>query len=210
MNKYSLKFPKQYRLFDEPNLTFTINHIRSRIPSVLWFILHCYKENGDEILSSGNPAYTSSRGVIGTAYGTDGCDYTDSFTISDDTLEKTVYVQLELCTLGIDSENPLYFSELMLQEGDEFNGYHEPYELDKMNSHSIKLPSNMYANLYDDNGNYMQVIRPNKEAFNTNKLDKAQYTILAPHFADEDEIDSHVAVFLEAMNQTEQKIDVLR
>ena len=98
----------------------------------------------------------------------------------------------------------------MLQEGTEYNGYHVPQELDKMNSHTIELPSNLYANLYDKDGNYLQVIRPNKEQFNTNTLNKAQYTILAPHFESVEDVDSHIAVFLEAMNQREQKIDVLR
>ena len=232
MIEYRLKLPLQRKLFDTSDLTFTINHIRSRRPSVMYFMFHCYTidsqksydvETGevqysDEILIDDKPLYTSPRTVIGTSYG-DEPSYTHSFTLPStyvlDTktrkvLEDTAYSMVEIVTLGIDSENPLYFNELMLQEGSKFNGYHEPSEMEKMNSHTIDLPSSMYANLYDGDMNYLQVIRPNKERFNTNNLMKAQYTILAPHFSEEDEVDSHMAVFYEAINQTEQRVDVLR
>ena len=211
MLEYRLLLPKQNRLFDTNELTFSINHLRSRRPSIIYFILHLFNIAGEEILVDDNPVFTSSRSVVGTKFDLENADFVDnSIVIPSDILEDAIYVQLELRTLGVDSENPLYFSELMLQEGTEFDGYHMPQELDKMNNHIIELPSNLYANLYDIDGNYLQVIRPNKEAFNTNNLGKAKYTILAPHFSDEEEVDSHVAVFLEAMNQTEQKIDVLR
>lgn len=210
MNRYSILFPKQYRLFDEEYLTFTINHIRSRRPSIIYFTLHCYDINDDEILLYGKPVYTSPRNVIGTSFSSDGEDYSRSFELSQTVIENTIYVQLELFTLGIDSENPLYFTEMMLQEGLHFDGYHDPYEWDTNRKHIIELPNNLYANLYDGESNYLQVIRPNQEAFDTNTLSKARYTILAPHFSKEDDVDSHVAVFYEAMKQTEQKIDVLR
>ena len=226
MIEYRLKLPLQRRLFDETDLTFSINHIRSRRPSILYFILHLYtidcrksidSETGEflysnEILINDEPVYTSERTVIGTAYG-DEPSYRDSFTIpstfvvdgkTKDIIEESFYMMIELVTLGIDSENPLYFNEMMFQEGLNYNGYHEPMEMDKMNDHRIELPTSLYANLYDYDDNYLQVI-------STNQLSKAQYTILAPHFSEEDvEIDGHIAVFLEAMNQTEQRIDVLR
>ena len=53
------------------------------------------------------------------------------------------------------------------------------------------------------------MIRPNMEDFHTTVLDGAEVTILAPHFNDEEEIDNHISVFYEAMNQTEQVITVL-
>jgi len=211
IEEYRLKLPKTHREFDDDKLVFTINHIRSRRPSILYFILHCYRIDGStEILVNNKPVYTSPRGVIGTMFSDEGCDYTQPFTIpSSVDIEDIYYVQLELRTLGINSENPLYFSELMFEEGTEFDGYHTPNE-QSTTAHSIELPSNYYANLYDGEDNYLQVIRPNKETFATDNLPKAQYTILAPHFADEDDVDSHIAVFTEAMNQTEQRIDVLR
>ena len=220
MLEYRLKLPLQRRNFEKTDFTFSIGHIRSRRPSVMYFILHCYdvtatksvdEETGEitysgEILVDNKPVYTSDRTVIGTAYG-DEPSYINSFTIPD-VIDDTVYYMIEIITLGVDSENPLYFNRLMFQEGDTYNGYHEPSEL--LNYHTIELPQSMYANLYDSDGNYLQVIRPNKESFSTVQLDKAKYTILAPHFDDEDEVDSHIAVFLEALNQTEQRIDVLR
>ena len=220
MLEYRLKLPLQRRNFESTDFTFSIGHIRSRRPSVIFFFLHCYdvtatksvdEETGEitysgEILVDNKPVYTSDRTVIGTSYG-DEPSYVNSFSIPD-VIDDTIYFMLEIVTLGIDSENPLYFNRLMLQEGDTYNGYHEPSEL--LNYHTIELPQSMYANLYDNDGNYLQVIRPNKESFSTVQLDKAKYTILAPHFDDEDEVDSHIAVFLEALNQTEQRIDVLR
>ena len=216
MIEYSLKLPIQNRLFDDNTLTFSINYIKSRRPSVFYFILHCYTsecqlvegEYTHEILIDDKPVYTSDRSVIGTEYTLDNADYIHTFTIPSEKMEEIAYVQLELVTLGIDSENPLYFTELMLQEGDTFDGYHVPSEL--TNSHTIGLPNNTYANLYDKEDNYLQVIRPNNDGFHTNNIDKSECTILAPHFAIEDDVDSHMAVFLECMNQTEQTIDVLR
>lgn len=210
MIEYRLKLPKQNVLFDTVDLTFSINHLRSRRPSIIYFILHLYDMSNNEILVDDNPVFVSERSVVGTKFDLENADYVYTFSIPQSALDSAVYNQLEIRTLGVDSENPLYFSELMLQEGTEYNGYHVPQELDKMNSHTIELPSNLYANLYDKDGNYLQVIRPNKEQFNTNTLNKAQYTILAPHFESDEDVDSHIAVFLEAMNQREQKIDVLR
>lgn len=226
MMEYRLCLPLQNKNFDENVLRFTINHIRSRRPSILYFIFHCYdmdcekvvdEETGEisythEILVNDKPLFESPRGVIGTSYSYDPSspDYTEKIELPSNKMEDIVYWMLEIRTLGIDGENPLYFSELMLNERDEFNGYHMPQEMDKANNHSIGLPNNLYANIYRSDGNYLQVIRPNKEGFNTNNLGKAKYTILAPHFEEEDEVDDHIAVFLECMNQTEQKIDVLR
>ena len=210
MMEYRLKLPKQSKMFDDKDLIFIINHIRSRMPSVLYFIFHCYDISNTEILVDSQPVFTSDRRVIGSKYNDDGGDYVYEFSLTDSIVESTVYTQIEIRTIGIDSENPLYLSELMLQENDGtgYHGYHVPSEY--IREHTIELPSSSYANLYDKDGNYLQVIRPNKEAFSTNVLGKAQYTILAPHFDDDEGVDSHVSVFLEAMNQTEQRIDVLR
>lgn len=201
--KYHLLFPKTQILFDDEDLTFSINKIRSRKPSVLYFILHCYRMNGEEILVENKPVFTSSRWVIGTVYD----HYEEAIHINKEIIEETTHTQIELITLGVDSENPLYFTEIMLQEGD-FNSYHTPSEVQK--SVKINFLNNHYVNLHDKNGNYLQVIRPNKESFFTDKLTGAEITILAPHFEEESEVDSHISVFLESMNQTEQTINVLR
>ena len=222
MIEYSLKLPLQNVNFDDATLTFSINHLRSRRPSVLYFILHLYdstcqkvvdEHTGEvsytgEVLNSGNPVYTSPRTVVGTKYTPDGNDYVQKIELDESLLSQGVYYLIELVTLGVDSENPLYFSELMLEEGENHDGYHTPSELTP--SHRIDLQNNPYANLYTKDGTYLQVIRPNLNDFSTDKLDGAEYTVLAPHFDDEPDVDGHVAVFLECMNQTEQTIDVLR
>lgn len=236
--RYHMLLPKTEKQFTSDYLCFTINHIKSRVPSVLFFIFHCFNMQDEEIyLNNGEVAisdnvlsdnytqiseepqvaYVSPRKAIGTVFSEDGMDYTQLFEIPTVLREATAYTQLEIVTMGIGSENPLYFNELQLQEATSLDeednpfaktGYHDPSEL--VRNHSVELPNGNYANLYTSEGDYLQVIRPNREAFSTLQLDKAQYTILAPHFADEKDIDNHVAVFLEAMNQTEQTIDVLR
>ena len=42
MLQYKLKLPIQRRNFESTDFTFSIGHIRSRRPSVMYFILHCY------------------------------------------------------------------------------------------------------------------------------------------------------------------------
>ena len=210
--KYHMKFPKTQKMFDETDLTFSINHIRSRRPSIIYFILHCFNMDDDEIYfngevqSDGNAvAYTSPRSVITSD--TNYTHYEQSFTLNEDLVEETAYTQIELITLGVDSENPLYFNEVMLQEGS-FSEYHSPNE--KPSTVLINFPNNNYVNLYNEEEGYLQVIRPNKESIHTTVLDKGQITILAPHIEGECIEDDPVNVFLEAMNQTEQNINVLR
>lgn len=223
MKQYRILLPLQNKLFNTTELTFSINYLRSRRPSVIYFMLHLFNIDGKEIYLNDNQivvvederdrndntvAFISDRCVVGTAYSLDGNDFVYTFDVDKRLVDEAVYSQLEIITLGVDSENPLYFSELMFEIGHDHEDYHEPSELQP--SHLVGLPTNTYANLYDNEDNYLQVIRPNKDGFHTDKLDKCECTILAPHFIDEDEHDDHVAVFLECMNQTEQTIDVLR
>ena len=196
--QYHLLLPKTQALFTTNDLTFSINKIRSRRPSVAYPRLHLFDMSGDLIES-----IDGERWVIGTVY-----EHRESqFTITDELLSDAVYTQIELVLLGIDSENPLYFTEVMFQEG-VFTEYHQPNE--EIIDEVIKFNKNTYTNLYKPDGNYVQVIRPNQEEFKTTELSKAEVTILAPHFEDDSDFDDDVAVFIEAMNQREQTIDVLR
>ena len=138
--QYHILFPKTQILFGKNDLTFSIDNIRSRRPSVLYFHLHCFDMDGDLIKLDGNgkiidktsegyanghTVYTSARWVIGTVY-----EHRESyFEISDEVIENTVYTQIEIVTMGIDSENPLYFNKVMLQEG-VFKEYHQPSEVE--------------------------------------------------------------------------------
>lgn len=196
---YSIKFPQTPVLFETGDiLTFSINHIKSRHPSIVEFRLHCYDMSDEEIA-----VYTSPRLVITTEY----THQEHEFNVESNIRDNTVYTMVEMITYGIDNDNPLYFSEIMLNEGS-YDGYHTPSE--EVTSARIDFMNNSYVNLYDRDANYLQVIRPNKESFNTDVLNGAEVTILAPHFDDDNSFDDDVSVFIEALNQTNQTINVLR
>ena len=205
---YSVKFPVTQVLFDDEDVTFSIERIKSRLPSIFYFILHGYglkytPENPHEILVDGNPLYTSPRALVGTDYQR----YIHEFSINKDVLEEVAFTQIELRLLGITSENPLYFNGAMLQD-EPYDTYHSPEE--EIISTSVNFQNNSYANLYQKNGDYLQVIRPTKTKFLTDKLLACECTVLAPHFEDDIGFDDDIAVFMEFLNQTNQKTGVLR
>lgn len=215
--RFYVKFPKTRLNFEDNNLIFYIGNMRSRKPSIVYFNFYCWNDDGeliyyDDGVKTDGIAYSSPRWIVGNLKDNKGKSlyqsYQRKFQLNQKLLDETVVYQIELVTLGIDSENPLYFNRLMLEEGTVFSGYHEPSELIK--NAKIDFLNNPYVNLYSQNGNYMQVIRPSKESLHTTKLDGASMTILAPHFAEEDEIDNHVSVYYEAMYQRRQRIDLLR
>ena len=198
--EYSLKFPKTTVMFDTNELQFSINHIKSRLMSTLYFKLHCFDRTGENIIYT----YTSLRWVIET----DWKRKSRVFEIPYDLLESIYYTQIELVAVGIDSENPLYFTECMLNEMPEQSEYHLPQG--KINI-SVGLVNSRYVNLYNiDDDVYLQVIRPNGDDIATNKLPKSTCTVLAPHLANESDIDDPVNIFMEFINQVDQRIDVLR
>lgn len=198
--EYHIKFPKTQVNFTKPDLVFLINKVKSRLLSTLYFKLYCY--NRQDVLFY---TYTSPRWVIDTEYR----QRKRNITLSDEVYNKTLYTQIELISLGNSSENPLYFTECMLSE---YNGdiveYHKPYE--KFDELNVGLINNSYVNLYDKDNNYLQVIRPKRTDMTTKKIIKDTCTVLAPHLSDESDIDDPVNVFMEFINQTEQRIDVLR
>ena len=217
-SQYHILLPKIDSQIYQNDLTFSINHIKSRYPSVLYFHLHCFDMDDDLIKVDGNgtiidktsqeyangtTVFTSDRWVIGTVY-----EHRESpIELTNEVIEETAYIQIELILMGINSENPLYFNEIMLQNGT-FKEYHQPSEV--QTSMLVRFDKNCYVNMYSNDGNYLQVIRPNKDELHTDVLNKSKVTILAPHFEDDADFDDDVAVFIEAMNQREQTIDVLR
>lgn len=168
--------------------------------STLYFKLHCYDKSDTEIYT-----YTSPRWVIDTEYK----KRSRYFELSDDVYENVLYTQIELITLGISSENPLYFTECMFSEyeGDNMD-YHMPQEVIK--DVKVGFLNSRYVNLYNSEGNYLQVIRPTGKDITTNNLVKDTCTVLSPHLTDESDIDDPINIFMEFINQTEQRIDVLR
>lgn len=196
--EYHIKFPVQDVNFMDTELTFSINHIKSREISTLYFYLRLYDYEDTLIYE-----YESDRWIITPTY-----QHKETlFDIPQEMLDGAVKYQLEMVAVGISSENPLQFNEVMLQEG-EFTSYHIPSEVSL--DWEVKFNKNSFANMYSDNGVFLQVIRPLKDSFFTNRLTKSECTVLAPHLYDEPSVDNPIAVFLEFINQTEQRIDVLR
>ena len=185
-------------LFLDNSLSFSIEHIRSREPSTLYFIVKFYDMH-DTLLYT----YTSKRWIIDTVYNT----RFRNFSIPSDVADDTAKFDLTLVACGISSENPLYFVGLMFQEG-EYSDYHTVSEA--ITSAKIGFNKSSYANLYNLDGTFLQVIRPSRADMHTDKLDKCPCTVLAPHLIDENVFDDSINIFLEFVNQTDQRIDVLR
>lgn len=196
--EYHIVFPKVDAYFIENTLSFSIENMKSRLASAVYFIFYAYDRNGDKIYE-----YKSDRWVVDETYSR----YTKTFTIDENITHTSCTYQVELVAINITSENPLYFNKVMLQEG-EYDGYHIPHEIIKEKRIGFKKAS--YTNLYLKDGNYLQVIRPIRDDISTTKLNASKVTVLAPHFEDEEDVDSPVSVFYEYINQTEQRIDILR
>ena len=196
--EYILQFPCQQLIFNDNTLTFSINNIKSRLGSVLYFRFICYDKNQSELYT-----YTSPRWYIDTEYSR----RYKTFEIPSEIIADTYFTRIELVTIGVTSENPLYFSECMLNEGEDIGVYHKPHEQVQM---EVGMFNSRYVNLYDINGNFLQVIRPNGDKISTDKLYKSTCTVLAPHFYEESDIDDPINIFLEFIHQREQRIDVLR
>ena len=197
-DEYHIKLPMTDALFLDNHLSFSIQHIRSREPSTLYFKVEFYDMH-DTLLHT----YTSNRWMIDTVYNT----RFRNFTIPVDVADATAKYKVTLIAEGLSSENPLYFVGLMFQEGD-YSDYHTVSEA--ITDVKIGFNKSSYANLYSQNGSYLQVIRTSKTDMHTNKLDKCACTVLAPHLAEENVFDDPINVFLEFLNQTDQRIDVLR
>ena len=205
--EYHIHFPKKRINFTEDTLTLSINHIKSRVTSVLFFKLKLYGSDGLDDDATPIYTYTSPRWVVDESYRR----RTRTFDLPTDINESTYYYKLEFVAIGISSENPLYFAEVMLNEGEDAT-YHPPNEAidPKTGGVAVGLFNSRYANLYDDTGNFLQVIRPDGTDFSTNLLTACACTVLSPHFAEESDIDNPINVFMEFINQKEQIIDVLR
>lgn len=201
MSIFHLTFPKVKKNFMSNTVTFSIGNIKSRTPSVAYFILHCYNYNGNEILVNNTPFYIGDRFVITQSYRS----YIDSFEIPEETLSRTWELEIELVILGLTSENPCWFNEVMFEQG-EHTEYHKPNEA--LEESTIYFNNNNYTVLYTSDNNGLQVIRPNKDTITTKTLTKSKFTILAPHLSTEPITDTHGKLMMEFINQTEQWIQI--
>ena len=196
--EFHLKFPIQNIVFNNKTLTFSIDAVKSRLGSVLYFKLHLFDKNKTKIYT-----YTSPRWYIDTVY----TRRARTFDIDENKIDRAFFNQIELITIGTTSENPLYLTGCMLNEGDDGGVYHTPNEEVVTD---VTLNSNRYVNFYSKEGNYLQIIRPTGEKVNTHILYKSTCTVLAPHFEDESDIDEPANIFLEFLHQRDQIITVLR
>lgn len=196
-SEHIIIFPIMKTEFMNNELTFSIGNIKSRLPSVIYYTLTLYAMDKTTIVEE----YRSNRFIVNTEY----TSIVDTFEISY--VDEVAYVELSLISIGTSSENPLYFNHIMLNEG-EYDGYHSTDEAIK--NMNVGFNRSGYVNLYDEKDNFLQVIRPLHDKISLKKFYASECTVLCPHFADEDNVDDPVNLYLEFMNQREQKIDVLR
>lgn len=158
--------------------------------------------------------YDSANRTLGTAYGDwwsignikEKCSKT--FTITQTNLEKTAWYTIGFIIDGVTHTNRLLFNHIQLCEG-ESTMYHQPATA--IPKTEIKFTSNFYANFYtNDEKTYLQVIRPYYNSMDTKTITKSKVTVLAPHLADEDDVDDPNNIGLEYMNMSEQVIEILR
>jgi len=191
-------FDKQKVEFSDTELTFSIGHIKSRNASAVYFTIKLY-DFDDNLIHT----YVSDRWVVGQSYQR---KYV-TFEIPQNIVNKAYHMVLELDAVGVSSENPLYFNELMLNEGG-YKKYHDNSK--KKKAVKVKFNKSCYANLYNEDGKFLQVIRPSKDDIFINKITASEVTVLAPHLEDEADEDNPINLFFEYANQREQRIDVLR
>lgn len=199
--KHIITLPKKHivKNFTNTKLTFTIGKMRSRGVCIVKPILKLYNLNKTQIKE-----YSGKQWVVANNYK----EYTQSYTMTEDELYDTAYVQIVLEVKGITSNYPIYFNNLILNEGD-YTSYHQPDEsLDEM---TVYFVNNFFTNLYRNNSDsYLEVIRPNYDNFTTEVLKKSKCTVLAPHLMNEDSVDSSENLSLEYMNMSDQVIEILR
>lgn len=218
--EYHLIFPVTQTSLINNILTVSVDNIMSRVPTVVYFMIHCLDRDKDIITT-----YTTERWAIGSEWegnnssvviGEASSNLESLLIIHDqnqgklidwkltqDVQRYTSYLQLEMVILGVTSENPLYFNKIMLKEG-EYNGYHSPKELTP--EFSVSFINNNYALFLDDDNSYLQVIRPNKNGMTTKVITAADVTVLAPHLTTEPSVDDPINVLYEFMDQREQEI----
>lgn len=191
-------FPKQNHEMEAGTITFSVNYLKCRTVAVMYYILHCFDYEGNEI---NNPFYTGERWAIDETWSS----YHDSFELSEDDLEEIYQIQLELVLINVDDDNPCYFTEMMFQNG-EFEDYH--YVNDDLVEADIGFVNNSYVNVYTTSGNYLQIIRPKRKPFTSNVLSATDLTVLAPHIEGEPLTDKPENLFVEFIYQTEQTTNI--
>ena len=196
-------FPAVSNQFNIVDNSFTINEMKCRTVSVVYFIAHAYEVNGNEILINNQPLHVGERWAVDETWSS----YTENFNIPSEILSNINKVQIELVLINVDDANPLYFTECMLANTP-FTDYFDNNE--SISNADIGFINNAYVNLYtnDQEGDYLQIIRPYKTPFTNSTLAKSKCTVLAPHIASENYTDKPQNIFFEFLNQTEQETNI--
>ena len=203
-DEISVLLPKMSNSLNGDEFTFTINQLKCRKGglAVVYYKLHTWNLNNDEIINADGAFHIGKRTVVDEDWGS----YHDTFHIDEETLNTIKYLQIEIRFILVDDDNPIYFSELMLQNG-EFTDYHSPNE--ELKEAVIGFNNTSYTNLYNGaNKDYLQIIRADKVPFTTKVLSKAKNTVLVPHLVGEPLLDKPDNIFIEYINQKEQTTNI--
>lgn len=200
--EYHIGFPQFKNQIENNKVSFIIGNMKCGNPNafaVVYFVLHGFDNRGVEICPVGDKAiYTSKRWVVDNTYS----QYVEEFIVSDSILDDLVTIKVELVAIGVDDDNPLYFSHCMLTD-DPFAVYHATNE--EISSATVNLNNTAYAELYNNRfDGFLQIIRPNKKAFTTDTLTANDVTVIAPHLNNENLIDKSQNLVLEFLNQVDQ------
>lgn len=199
MKRYNVKSTYIKRNFTNRKLSYLIDNIRCNDIMLIKPFIEVYT-TGKTLINT----YYSNWKVIGSEYQ----PLSTTFNINSNEMSRIGYYKVGFLLDGATLHNKLYFNHLQLAEGT-VNKYHQPEST--IPKTSIKLINNFYVNLYQSTtDNYLQVIRPYYNNFDTETLTKSKVTVLAPHLANEDDIDSPQNIGLEFMNASDQVIEILR
>lgn len=183
-------------------LTFSIDKMKCRTISVVYFKLHCYDIHDEEILVNNDALYIGRRWIVSEQFHT----FYETFTISEEHLRKIKNMEIELVMIRVNANNPLTFTGVRLAN-DEYDGVHRVSDEENV-IHSIEFLNSGYVNLYSEVDDYLQVIRPTKTPFTTKQLTRCKYTVLAPHLVGETALDNPTNLFIEFLNQHEQETNI--
>lgn len=201
VTKYTITLPKKELMknFTNKKLTFSVGKMKSKGVCIVKPVLQLITINKQPLKTLSGVSW-----VVANNYNS----YIQTFNLTDDELQETAYIQLKLEVIGITSTQPIYFTNLMLNEGS-YTEYHQPN--DTIEEMSIYFINNFFTNVYTKNKDcYLEIIRPNYDSLTTKTLSKSNCTVLAPHLSDEDKIDSPENIGLEYMNMSDQVIEILR
>lgn len=201
--EYHILFPKIQKALDTNILSFSIEHMKCNSISIVYYVLHCYDLQGNEILIENKPYHIGKRWIVQDTYKS----FVDETELNETQLHNIHKMQVELVMININDNNPLYFNHIMLQNKPYDGSFHTPDEAVEENN--IGFNKNRYVNLYTNSSeNYLQIIRPTGKLITTKKLVADEYTVLAPHLENEAEIDNPTNLLMEFYNQYDQDTNI--